>query len=264
MATPDIDPLILTDNASMKIDLLPGVPRAHVLARLAKAGGNEVKSGKLMSPESSAALAVNVFGWFVERRESLPPLPGMRAGDAPLMVEVEYCARFPWSGGRHPWLDAVIETEHQLIGVESKRFEPFRGTKAPSLSDAYNRNVWGSKMGPFEVMRDALRAGREKFEFLDATQLIKHAFGLVTDGKRKQKTPMLLYIFAEPASLAAKPIPPTSFQQHRAEVQRFAEAVKDAEVGFHAISYREWLSSWPSPPDPVGIHAKAVMERFAP
>jgi hypothetical protein len=36
---------------------LPGVPVEHVLRRLAKAGGNEVASGKLASPDSSAALA---------------------------------------------------------------------------------------------------------------------------------------------------------------------------------------------------------------
>jgi hypothetical protein len=50
-------------------------------------------------------------------------------------------------------------------------------------------------MRPFEAMRDALRAGREEFQFLDAAQLTKHAFGLITDGKRKRKAPTLLYIF---------------------------------------------------------------------
>jgi hypothetical protein len=40
---------------------LPGIPASHVLGRLAKAGGKEIESGKLSSPESSAALAVNCF-----------------------------------------------------------------------------------------------------------------------------------------------------------------------------------------------------------
>lgn len=44
--------------------------------------------------------------------------------------------RFPWAGGRHPWLDAAVETERYLIGVESKRFEPFRDAKSVRLSDA--------------------------------------------------------------------------------------------------------------------------------
>jgi hypothetical protein len=42
---------------------------------------------------------------------------------------LEYCARFPWSGGRHPWLDALAETPETIIGVESKRFEPYRDIK---------------------------------------------------------------------------------------------------------------------------------------
>ena len=101
---------------------LPGVPIAHARTRLAAAGGNEIGSGKFAHPESSAALAVNAFGWFIERPADLPPLPGTEAMGTPVRVEVEYCARFPWRGGRHPWLDAVVITSTHLIGVESKRF----------------------------------------------------------------------------------------------------------------------------------------------
>jgi hypothetical protein len=233
-----------------------------VLDRLSKAGGNEVESGKLASAESSAALAVNTFGWFIEQPSLLPRLPGMKSGA--LLVDVEYCARFPFRGGRHPWLDAVVETDRQLVGVESKRFEPFRGHKPPSLSAAYDRKVWGSNMKPFEAMRDALRAGRETFEFLDATQLVKHAFGLVTDGVRKGKGPVLVYLYAEPAALGGKPISTMALQKHREEIAHFGVAIAGAEVSFHAISYREWLNTWPASPDPVGVHRTAVMDRFQP
>jgi hypothetical protein len=86
---------------------LPGIPVSHVVTRLAKAGGKEIESGKLLSSESSAALAVNCFGWFIERPELLPPLIGLETAGVPELVDVEFCARFPWSGGRHPWLDAA-------------------------------------------------------------------------------------------------------------------------------------------------------------
>src|ERR1035438_10140008 len=56
-------------------EFLPGVPSSLVLKRLNAAGGNEVNSGKLSSPESSAALAVNTFGWFIEQPELLPAFP---------------------------------------------------------------------------------------------------------------------------------------------------------------------------------------------
>lgn len=245
-------------------EFLQAVPEKHVLERLAKGGGNELGLGKFGSEESSAVLAVNTFGWFIERHELLPPLPGMGSGAKILLVDVEYCARFPWRGGRHPWLDAIVETGTQLIGVESKRFEPYRDKKTVSFSKAYSRDKWGPRMVPWEAMRDALVSGRERFDFLDAAQLVKHAFGLVTQGRRKDKEPLLVYLFAEPEKRGEVSIPPAVFARHRAEIARFTAAVANAQVAFHAISYREWLKTWPSAPSAVGQHAAAIHDRFRP
>lgn len=252
------------DAQANRLQFLDGVAREHILDRLKKAGGNEVGSGKLGSDESSAALAVNTFGWFIERPELLPALPGMGPDAKVLLVDVEYCARFPWRGGRHPWLDAVVETDTQLIGVESKRFEPYRDNKTVSFSEAYSRDKWGPKMGPWEAMRDALSGGKERFDFLDAAQLVKHAFGLVTQGRRKGKKPVLVYLFAEPEKRGEASIPPAVFARHRAEIARFGAAVANAQVMFHAVSYREWLAMWPPAPSPIGRHAAAILERFLP
>ncbi|PZP09152.1 MAG: hypothetical protein DI607_12605, partial [Sphingomonas hengshuiensis] len=148
---------------------LPGVPEDRILSLLASAGGNELESGKLDSPESSAALAVNAFGWFLDRPADLPPFPPLADIDWPATrVDVERQMRFPWGGGRHPWLDAAVETAAHIVAVESKRFEPYRDTKIVSLSEAYDRDVWGVRMAPFTAMRDALRSGSTRFEYLDA------------------------------------------------------------------------------------------------
>jgi hypothetical protein len=250
--------------AEGEVTFLPGVPAEHVISRLRSAGGKEIESGKLASPESSAALAVNTFGWFVERPHLLPPLPGLEGAGTPTRVDVEYCARFPWSGGRHPWLDAVVETSTHLVGVESKRFEPYRDRKVVSLSAAYDRPVWGEGMRPFEEARDALRSGKLRFQYLDAAQLVKHAFGLVTDARRRGLSPALLYLFAEPAELGGRRLDPSVFQAHRAEVDEFAAAVRGAEVRFAATGYREWLSKWASFGQGVAEHAEAVADRFGP
>ena len=127
---------------------LPGIPVSHVATRLAKAGGKEIESGKLLSSESSAALAVNCFGWLIERPELLPPLIGLETAGVPELVDVVFCARFPWSGGRHPWLDAVVQTPTTLIGIESKRFEPFRDAEIWSISRDLptTLKVWGRNM----------------------------------------------------------------------------------------------------------------------
>lgn len=246
------------------LEFLPGVDAVHVIERLRKAGGGEIESGKFLSPESSAALAVNTFGWFVHRPALLPPFPSLPFETAPFAVDVEYCARFPWSGGRHPWLDAIIETPTKLIGVESKRYEPFRDRKSASLSEAYDRPVWGEAMQPYEDMRDRLRREPRCFRYLDAAQLVKHAFGLVTEGTRKRKPAALVYLYAEPQVLAGKAIPSDVLAAHRDEISEFAAAVDGAAVEFHAASYREWLATWQAASQAVAAHGQAVASLFPP
>lgn len=252
------------EGMAVDLQFLPGVPVEHVMGRLQAAGGKEIESGKLISPESSAALAVNTFGWFVNCPELLPALPGVEHAGRPTYVDVEYCARFPWAAGRHPWLDAIVETDTHLIGVESKRFEPYRDRKRVTLSPAYDRPVWGQKMGPFERMRDRLRSGEARFEYLDAAQLVKHAFGLVTDAQRRSRKPALLYLYAEPSHLNGSPLPASVFQAHRDEVATFTAEVSGAEVEFASASYREWLATWAAYAPDVAAHALAIAAGFEP
>jgi len=99
---------------------------------------------------------------------------------------------------------------------------------------------------------------------LDAVQLVKHAFGLVTEARRKAKKPYLVYLFAEPKERAGKVIDEKRKQSHRDEIACFADATKGAEVQFGAISYREWLESWSDSDSRIACHRRAVLERFQP
>jgi hypothetical protein len=131
---------------------LPGLPVALIRACYDAAPGNEFASGKFANPESSAALVANAFGYFLNCPELLPPLPATETFRWPASsVKLEACLRFPWSGRRHPYLDVVLETDKDFIGIESKRFEPFRSAHKADLSEAYWRPVWGAKMGRFEA-----------------------------------------------------------------------------------------------------------------
>ena len=67
-----------------------------------------------------------------------------------------------------------------------------------SFSEAYLRPVWGPAMGPFEKMRDELKSGQRQFVFLNAPQLVKHAFGLRTQANKSGKLAKLVYLHAEP------------------------------------------------------------------
>ena len=56
---------------------LPGVPGPDIEAIFEAAPGNEIGTGKFDNPESSAALAANAFGFFLNRASDLPALPGV-------------------------------------------------------------------------------------------------------------------------------------------------------------------------------------------
>lgn len=167
--------------------------------------------------------------------------------------------RFPWSGGRHPWLDAAVETPSSLIGIESKRFEPFRDRKNAKLSDAYWRDVWGEGMQEWCAMRDRLRANPSSYKHLDAAQLVKHAFGLSTEANRMGKNGALLYLYAEPRS--GRVIKREAFSKHREEIAEFSHAVFGSHLRFASCSWREWLSRGDQR---AQGHAKRVLERFDP
>lgn len=116
-------------------------------------------------------------------------------------------------------------------------------------------------MVPFTAMRDRLRTGDARYVHLDAAQLVKHAFGLVTEGCRLGTMPVLFYLYAEPIHRDTTVIPGTAIERHRAEIADFATAVAGAEVRFAACSWREWLAGSTGN---TRDHADALIERFQP
>lgn len=244
-------------------DFLPGVPDAAVLAALSRSPGNELASGKFDSPESSAALAVNAFGWFLERPQALPPLPGVPMG-LPERVEVEAELHFPWRGGRHPWLDAAITTATTLVGVEAKRYEPFRPGKASTFSEAFDSRDWGKGMARYTALRLALTEGRQSYRCLDAVQLVKHACALRTQSLKRGLGAVLVYLHAAPATWASgKPVSAEAIARHQAEIADFARAVKGDDVSFVALRWADLLADWARVPA-LATHAAAITARFGP
>ena len=242
-------------------EFLPDVPAEAVLAALSRAPGGELASGKFDSPESSSALAVNAFGWFLERPNLLPPLPGVPMGRTET-VEIEAEMRFPWKGGRHPWLDVAVTTPTSLVGVEAKRYEPFRPGKATQFSEAYDSRDWGRGMVRFDRLRVALSLGEVRYRHLDAVQLVKHAYGLRNQGQKRGRGAVLVYLHGAPAAWAnGKPVDPGAIRAHRAEVADFAERVKGADVVFAPLRWSDLVAQWAGVPALAG-HAAAIRARF--
>jgi hypothetical protein len=115
--------------------LLPGLPHDLIIEKYSAAPGNEILSGKFCNPESSSCLVANVFGLFFQTVADMPRLPGLAAYGAPRTLTPEAIV-VSLARGWHPCLDLLIETDTALIGVESKRYEPFRSKSKTRLSEA--------------------------------------------------------------------------------------------------------------------------------
>jgi hypothetical protein len=244
-------------------NFLPDLPVEGILECLRRAPGNEIASGKFDSPESSSALVANAFGWFLNRARDLPPLPGVPAGRVEA-VTLQAEMRFPWSGGRHPWLDVGIETQTTLIGIESTRYEPFRPAKLTGFAEVYDRPVWGQRMARYTRLRDDLVAGTIGFDTLDAVQLIKHAYGIYTRAEKRASGAVLVYLYAEPATWASgKPVDPARIAQHRREVAKFAKLVAEDTVVFVPLRWADLLDQWGREAK-LAAHVAALRARFGP
>ena len=121
-------------------------------------------------------------------------------------------------------------------------------------------------MGRYEALRDALRSGSFTTLHLDATQLVKHAFGLVTQARALRKQPILVYLYAEPPGWPdGTTIPAAAIAAHRADIDTFARMVDGDEVRFVPLSYARLLAAFAASPDAdVRRHGEAVRIAFQP
>jgi hypothetical protein len=181
----------------------------------------------------------------------------------PQSVEIEAELRFPWTGGRHPWLDAAVTTATTLVGVESKRYEPFRPGKTSTFSEAYDSRDWPG-MERFTALRRALAEGRQLYRCLDAVQLVKHAYALRTQGLKRARGAVLVYLHAAPAAWASgKPVSAEAIARHQAEIADFARAVQGDAVTFVSLRWSDLLADWKKVPA-LNAHASAISARFGP
>lgn len=242
-------------------DFLPDLPVDLIVESLKKSPGNEISTGKFDSPESSAALVANAFGWFLQRLDLLPALPGVPQGKSEaIWLAAEM--RFPWSGGRHPWLDVGLATHTTLIGIESKRYEPFRPAKASGFAEVYDRPVWGPNMARYTQLQRDLVSGAQAYDALDAVELIKHAYGIRTRAEKRALGSVLVYLYAEPRQWASgKPVDPKRIALHRREVAAFGRAVAGDEVVFVPVRWGDLITQWAGVPALAG-HVAALRARF--
>lgn len=248
--------ILIDDNGyapDFRDTLLPLVTADDFEADLQAGDGNELHT-KFRAAHSSSGLAVNCFAPFRNRPAELT-LPGQGPFDA---LQFEQKCPTGLRGGRAPNLDVLLTGPTKVVGIESKLTE-FLARHRAAFSPAYAEQIRDDRreQGYFREMLRLVDAP-ESYVWLDAAQLIKHAFGLARCFRDRPVT--LLYLYWEPANPDAAP----QFAAHRQELRTFAERVAGSTPEFRAMSYPELWRTWDAvgPPDWLAQHLAALRERY--
>ena len=213
--------------------LLPGVSPEDFEGDLSSGDGNELET-KFRAAHSSSGLAVNCFAPFRQRIADLTML-GHSGFDT---LQFERKCPTGLRGGRAPNLDVVLSGPNSVLAIESKLTEYLSAHRA-DFSPAYEAQIRDARrdQGYFrEMLR--LQDRPDHYTWLDAAQLIKHAFGLAHSFPDRPVT--LLYLFWEPANPDAGP----EFAAHRDEIDEFRARVAGSSPTFEAMSYPELWQAW--------------------
>ena len=250
-------PDILIDDKGYAPDfrdtLLPLVTTGDFEADLQAGDGNELQT-KFRAAHSSSGLAVNCFAPFRNRTADLT-LPSLGPFDA---LQFERKCPTGLRGGRAPNLDVLLSGPTRVVGIESKLTEYLARHRA-AFSSAYAEQIHDDRreQGYFREMLRLVDAP-ESYVWLDAAQLIKHAFGLARCFRDRHVT--LLYLYWEPTNPDAAP----EFAAHRQEIKTFAERVAGSTPEFRAMSYPELWRTWQDagPATWLAQHLAALRERY--
>jgi hypothetical protein len=234
-------------------NLINGVRMVDFEADLAQGDGNEL-AGKFRAAHSSSALAVNSFAPF---KAALPDLRLPGGADFSRLCFERKC-HHGLAGRRSPNLDVFAESPDRIVAIESKCLEPltphpakFSPVYDAEIRDARRASAWFAQM-------QRLVENPQTYRWLDAAQLVKHAFGLAYSFPDRATT--LLYLYWEPANRDAHPF----FAEHRAEIDCFAESVASATPAFASMSYPDLWRSWSALSQPAWLrtHGARLHARY--
>ena len=248
--------------AQMEDNLLPEItPDLYQKDYASGAGGElqwSIRDGKRYPPKmqaahSSSALVVNCFAPWKHHLGELE-LCGRR-GFSSLRFERKVPTGL---GGTPPHLDLLADSQSSsIVAVESKATEYLQGHGA-TFAPSYESVGWPKCVEGYAALMRRLNAHACSFEYLDAAQLVKHAFGLTTTfGDRHT---VLLYLFWEPENRDSY----REFDQHCNELHHFAASVAGSSIKFQWMSYSRLWGEW-TQKDLKWLrqHASRLRERYA-
>jgi hypothetical protein len=192
-------------------------------------GGNT--PARMWSLGSSAALVANVFDYWRERDNApLVAALGLDSGAAELRFEEPLPTGLE---GEPPLADVALRwPSGRVAAIESKFGEWL--VRRPRNKSAFKSKyfppgaaVWtDAGLARCQAVAAEIQQGRERFKFLHAAQLLKHALGLACSGARDYR---LLYLYYD--------WPCREADAHRVELERFASLLHP-ELDLRVLTYQ--------------------------
>lgn len=227
-----------------------------IRADLAGKGGSELvartdAAPKFQAAHSSACLAANVFGPWLDVREPVPFGGETFAGETHLEVKCASGLR-----GTPPTLDCLIDGP-EILAVESKCTETFDAHSA-EFKPGYRDLVATLADKTWRAEYERRAEDPRRYRLLDAAQLIKHYLGL---RRRFADRPITLaYLYWQPSN--ASELAPCVI--HAAEVAELSARLGDPRVRFVGMSYADLWADWAGDDRPGWLreHVAALRQRY--
>jgi hypothetical protein len=237
--------------STLEGNLVFGVSRDLFEADYRAGAGHEL-DWKMRAAYSSAALVVNTFAPWKKAPSTLflANLTGFNS----LRFEAVFQTGL---GGTPPHLD-LFAAGPAPVAVESKCLE-YLTRKTPVFSPSYDSIADFRRDSPWFRLIDLLRREPTRFRYLDVSQLVKHALGLMRSPFAENVS--LLYLYWEPLNHLEF----GEFQLHRQEIESIQALLRGARPPLRSVSYAELWEEWQctNKEQWLNAHLDRLRERYA-
>ena len=200
--------------------------------------GNELlsinnKTPSVQALHSSCALVINIFEYWKQNKEYSIIAKFLGINDKNI-VNMNYEKQFtifnkPKTQAN---LDVCFEySDNSFVAIESKYTEPYGLRSGKNIfSPRYfnEKNIWSDLPNLFELA-NMINKNETVFEYLDASQLIKHVLGLQNVIKNKEKYKLVYIYFPS--------INKTPEMNHEIEILAINEIMKLDKINFECLNW---------------------------
>ena len=253
-------------------NLIKGIEERYFEEDLKGGDGNELAS-KFFSVGSSSALVVNAFAIFKNEKYKNFSIPLGNKHTIP--PNSKFCFEKKFNNGlqgKSPNLDIAFKWDNEILAIEAKLLEPLE-KEEKEFQKAYEEKIVEEEKGKSRRMKSKWGQILEKrikefgtdkkfkkYQYLDDTQLIKHAMGLLHDKETESKKISLCYLYWEPEN--ANEI--KEFSEHREEIEAFTKELEgDEYLHFFSLSYDQLWQRWQDSAKELSEHVENLKKWYS-